>query len=74
MRKVLETMLANIDSRLSLHDFRIVRGAAQPKLVFDLAVPYAMQKERKLLKQQIDEALQRSNRGYTTVIRFDDTP
>lgn len=74
MRQILETIVTDIDPRLSLHDFRLVRGAAQTKLVFDLAVPYAMQNERKLLKQQIDEVLQRSHRGYTTVIRFDDTP
>jgi cation diffusion facilitator family transporter len=72
MRKIVESIIAEIDPGLSLHDFRITRGAENPKLVFDLAVPYAMGQERKLLKEQIDKALADRSIEYTTVIRFDD--
>ena len=72
MRKIVESVIQSIDPQLSMHDFRIVRGAERPKLVFDLAVPYEMCKERKLLKQNIEEALRSKGVAYTTVIRFDD--
>lgn len=72
MRQTVESIIAQIDPALSLHDFRIARGAEKPKLVFDLAVPYTMGQERKLLKEQIDEALACQGVQYTTVIRFDD--
>lgn len=72
MRSLVESVIATMDSRLSMHDFRIVRGAERPKLVFDLAVPYGMCKERKALKQSIEEALHSKDVAYTTVIRFDD--
>lgn len=72
MRSVTLQVIKSIDTRLSMHDFRIVRGAEQPKLVFDLAVPYGMTTERKELKYRIDEALKAREKAYTTVIRFDD--
>lgn len=72
LRAIVQQIIKNIDTRLSMHDFRIVRGAEQPKLVFDLAVPYGMQQERKTLKQRIDHELKARNKAYTTVIRFDD--
>lgn len=72
MRKLVESVIQTIDPRLSMHDFRIVRGAEHPKLVFDLAVPYEMRKERTTLKRQVGDAIRNKNSEYTTVIRFDD--
>lgn len=72
MRQTVESIITEIDTELSMHDFRIVRGAEKPKLVFDLAVPYTMGQERKLLKEQIEKALIARDMEYTTVIRFDD--
>ena len=72
MRREMEEIISGISGELSMHDFRIVRGAEQPKLVFDLAVPYSADCDRKCLKQRIDQALQDRGRAYTTVIRFDD--
>ena len=72
MREMLERIIAELDPRLSIHDFRIARGAHQTKLVFDLAVPYSLKDRRKDIKHSIDEALQKQGKAYTTVIRFDD--
>lgn len=72
MRLAAEAAVREVNPQLSIHDFRLVRGAKQTKLVFDLAVPYAIQDERGHLKALIDEALQKEYHQYTTVIRFDD--
>lgn len=72
MRALVASAIQAVDLRLSMHDFRIVRGAERPKLVFDLAVPYTMAKERKALKQRVEEEIDHRGVDYTTVIRFDD--
>ena len=72
MRQMVTKIIAELDGRLSMHDFRVVRGASHTKLVFDLSVPYDMQAQRKELKNQIDQALQKEGKTYTTVIRFDE--
>lgn len=56
---------------LSVHDFRIVRGARQTKLVFDLAVPYGVPCSHRQLKENIEEKLAQQGIFYGTVIRFD---
>lgn len=72
MRSAVEQTLQAIDSRLSMHDFRIVHGASQEKLVFDLAIPFNLPVDRIKLKQTIDTHLEQQEIYYTTVIRFDD--
>ena len=72
MRHLVESAIQTVDPRLSMHDFRIVRGAERPKLVFDLAVPYRMRKDRKTLKRSLEEVLHNEGVAYTTVIRIDD--
>lgn len=72
MRETVESIVHDIDPCLSIHDFRLVRGACQTKLVFDLAVPYSMGQQRLVLKECIESQLQEHCGGYTAVIRFDD--
>jgi len=71
MRAIMEEIIGEINPGLSMHDFRMARGSKHTKLVFDLAVPYAMGNQHAQLKQQIDEALLLREKHYKTVIRFD---
>lgn len=71
MRRRVRGIVEAISPRLSLHDFRVVRGANQKKLVFDLAIPYDMTFPRRELKQRIDGELAQAGCHYPTVIRFD---
>lgn len=71
MRAEVTNIVSNISPRLSMHDFRIVRGSSQKKLVFDLAVPYDMALNQQELRRRIDTALSDAGHGYATVIRFD---
>ena len=71
MHREVNEIVRQIDPRLSIHDFRMVRGSKQTKLVFDLAVPYSMENQRSEIKQKVDEALAAKGEQYTTVIRFD---
>ena len=70
-REQVKTVIAGIHPALSMHDFRLVRGAHQTKLVFDLAVPYSMETPYKELKEQIDAGLKEKGMEYETVVHFD---
>lgn len=55
-----ETILAQIDPALSIHDFRMVDGEHQINLIFDMIVPYQYDREKerevcKLLRKKLQE-------------------
>lgn len=45
-RKLTEETVAKLDSRLSIHDFRMVAGEEQINLIFDLVVPWDYSEEK----------------------------
>lgn len=71
MRQAVEEAAAAISPRLSVHDFRLVRGAKGTKVVFDLAVPYDMAEQRPAIRTQLEQAVAALRPEYLTVIRFD---
>lgn len=71
MKHLIEEIIKEINPLLSIHDFRLVKGVKQSKLVFDLVVPYYMNQQHDELKQKIDTALTTEGKQYTTIIRFD---
>ena len=72
MRSMVQQAVESFNKELSFHDFRVVRGATKPKLVFDVAVPYGVKLDRSVLKQYIDDTLLHCGKEYTTVIHFDE--
>ena len=71
MRALVEKELQALDPRLSMHDFRMVRGPQHTNLIFDLAVPFDLSGKTAELKRRIDECVQFEDRKYYTVITFD---
>ena len=71
MREVVSKIVVEIDERLHIHDFRLLRGAQYKKLIFDLVMPYDMKLRKSDLKKQIDEAILEYGSDYETVICFD---
>ena len=71
MRRTVGEIVSELNPAFSIHDFRIVRGSAQSKLVFDLGVPYSMIEKKKEIKERIDAALNERGKKYITIIRFD---
>ena len=71
LRQQVEGILSQQDSRISIHDFRIVRAQGHTNLVFDMALPAELMKEQKAIKKKLDEALNRDGQVYYTVITFD---
>ena len=72
MREYVIRALQEQDSRLNLHDFRMVKGKEHTNLIFDVALPHDLKGREKALKQAVDEALDSLNREkFYTVITFD---
>ena len=72
LHAVVEDILEEIDSRLKIHDFRMVPGEGHTNLIFDIALPADCKNQEKSIKAQLDEGLRRRESGtYRTVITFD---
>lgn len=71
MRMLVEQEIQKIDPRLTIHDFRMVRGPRHTNLIFDLVIPFEMSGQTKELKQRIDQRVQFEGKQYFTVITFD---
>ena len=72
MRNAAMTALKNIDSRLTLHDFRMVQGSGHTNLIFDVAVPEDLMSKKAEIKSKLEKTLnQNAPCTYYTVITFD---
>ena len=71
MRTLVEQEIHHIDSRLTLHDFRMVRGPGHTNLIFDLVIPFEFSSRTDELKVLIDQRVQFEGKQYFTVITFD---
>ena len=71
MRTLVEQEIHQIDPRLTIHDFRMVRGPGHTNLIFDLVIPFTLRGQTDELKQRIDQRVQFEGKQYFTVITFD---
>jgi len=60
-----------IDPRMSLHDFRMVKGVNHTNLIFDLVLPAGQSNREKEIRTQINDRLAQSGKTYFAVITFD---
>lgn len=67
-----EETVGKIDERLSIHDFRLVKGKKQINLIFDMVVPheYTQDKEDEV-RLQVLEDMQNVDARYQCVITID---
>ena len=72
LKQLICDILAQYDPRLSIHDFRMVRGTGHSNLIFDLVLPHEMSDRRQQIKEVIDSGLNQVGPcDYRTVITFD---
>ena len=70
LREQVTRLLLEQDSRISIHDFRLVRGKGHTNLIFDTVLPYELMPRQKQIKEQLDQQLPKDTQYYT-VITFD---
>ncbi len=72
LRSAVTDFLQSQDKRITIHDFRMVKGQENTNLIFDMVLPPELLPQQKQLKQRLDAALNhRENMVYRTVITFD---
>ena len=70
-RELAEKILADIDSRLSLHDFRIVPYKTGRKLIFDVAVPWNFTMTDRELRREFQRRLISLHSDDRAIIHLD---
>ena len=64
--------LASRDSRLALHDFRMIQGKRHMNLVFDVALPSDLRSQRQNLRKELEDTLNSEGlMEYHVKITFD---
>lgn len=71
MQTLIRKIINDLDPRLSLHDFRILRCDGTAKLSFDLAVPYDFPFSEDQIRLKVYEGLALHQKSYPVDIRFD---
>lgn len=64
-------IVCEIDSRITLHDFRVVDGPTHTNLIFDLVVPRKFNMSENDLILTVDERIKAVNKAYFAVITID---
>lgn len=71
MKSIILSELCEIDKRLKIHDFRMVKGSDHTNLIFDMVVPVELCDKHKEIKAMLDKKLSEREHKYYTVITFD---
>ena len=72
MRQQVCAVLSQVDERLSIHDFRMVRGKGHSNLIFDITTPHDLLCKEQQIRESLKEGLvARCGTHYNTVITFD---
>ena len=72
LRDTVLQLLQTQDARISVHDFRMVRGEGHTNLIFDIVLPSDLMPNKKQIKKQLDEDLNRdAQTQFYTVVTFD---
>ena len=64
-------ILRKVDPKLTVHDFRMVRGSHHTNVIFDLVLPFSMEERKQELRELVERELQTDGKEYHAVITFD---
>lgn len=71
VQEKLAALVQLIDPSVSIHDFRMSRGAAHTKLIFDVVVPYGFRLTDKQVAASISKAVRALDPTYLAVVQVD---
>ena len=71
LRSEIDQILQNIDSKLSFHDFRVVKGVTHTNVLFDVVMPITYPKTPQELKMEIAKKVKEHNDFLNPVIVID---
>ena len=67
LRDALSDICAKIHPKMTIHDLRVVQGAAHVNVVFDCVVPYDCQMSETEIRRRMNDELEKEYPGYTCI-------
>lgn len=71
LRGMTDKIVKSIDERLTMHDFRVVKGETHTNLIFDVVVPVDYDIKSSKLVSLIEKEVQNKNETYFAVVTVD---
>ena len=71
LKKMTEDKVRSIDEKLTIHDFRVVKGETHTNLIFDVMVPVDSDIKSSDLVDRIEREIQNENETYFAVVTVD---
>ena len=72
LRDLTAAAITEVDTRLSMHDFRVVDGDRQINLIFDIVAPFEYQGEKQTaLLHEIRRVLRARDKRFNAIITVD---
>ena len=71
LKKIVKSVLKNIDERLTYHDFRYVTGQTHTNLIFDVLAPFDLNMTDEKLIQAVKIGIHNVNESYFAVLKID---
>ncbi len=72
-KQMVEQVVKGFDPVMSIHDFRMVKGPSHTNLIFDLVIPYCLEKNEGDIRREIIKKIKstKTNTLYQVVMRID---
>lgn len=71
LKSMVKEIVKNIDTRLSIHDFRMVSGDTHTNLIFDVVVPYTVKMPDDEIRHSIYEGISQYDSQYIAIIKIE---
>ncbi|MEG2685458.1 MAG: cation diffusion facilitator family transporter, partial [Erysipelotrichaceae bacterium] len=71
LRNKIINIISDIDTKLNVHDFRMVAGETHSNLIFDILVPFEVELDETELISNISNEVTKLNKNYYCVITID---
>ncbi len=73
MRERVEKLVQEVETRATIHDFRMVTGPTHTNLIFDVAVPFGVEKSEEAIEEEIRTRVRLLPGSYYAVVRVEHT-
>lgn len=71
LRDMTKRVIEEIDTELSIHDFRVVDGPSRTNLIFDLVIPFGYKISKEELSALIESRIKAENERYFVVMTIE---
>lgn len=71
MRETVKEIVKNVESDLTMHDFRMTNGPLRTNLIFDVVVPFESKKTDTEIKKEIAEQVKQIEGNYYARVQID---